>query len=152
MNGTGHSGKMKKCGMLSKFILYSPYMNSFIHKITRILDGPFQKDRYEVYVHLKELKVRLRQRQDICSAILIAPTQYDLDRILRLQRLLDGLPLLMILPDGDSDTISKAHKFRPRFLTYVDGDFSEIIGVIEKIAKNFNQQIHYRTLFDRKPG
>jgi hypothetical protein len=114
-------------------------MNSFIYKFTKTLDGSSQKDRYEIYVHRKELIERLQNRLDICSAILIASTPYDLDRILRLQRFVDGLQLVMVLPDRDSDTIAKAHSFRPRFLTYVDGDFSEIISVLEKITDRFNQ-------------
>lgn len=152
MNSIGQSETEKMGDRESKFILYSPYMNSFVHGIRRILNGPFREDRYEVFVHRKELIVRLQRRHDICAAVLIAPTRKDLERILQLQRVLDGMPLLMILPDREPDTISKAHRFRPRFLTYVDDDLSEIIGVVKKIMDNFDQRMVKAEAIPEAPG
>jgi len=119
----------------SKFVLYSPYTNSFIRRLTELLDESFPKAQYEVYFRWEALKKRLQLlRQDICSVILIAPTRNALEMIMAIQPLLEGLKVVLVLPDRDGDTIEKAHTFRPRYFTYVDADFSEIVGVLQKIS------------------
>jgi hypothetical protein len=130
---------MKKIEIAQKLILYSPFMNSYICKLTQILEKSFRTSTYEVYTQRKEFQARLQRRQNICAVTLVAPTQHDLNRILQLQDLLDGLHLLLVLPDQETDTISRAHRLRPRFLTYADSDLAEITAVLLKIANNKNR-------------
>lgn len=124
-----------KENIFSKFVLYSPDTNSFIRKLTELLDESFPRAQYEVYFRWEALRKRLQLlRQDICSVILIAPTRGALEMIMAIQPVLEGLKVVLVLPDRDADTIGKAHTFRPRYFTYVDTDFSEIVGVLQKIS------------------
>ena len=43
------------------------------------------------------------------------------------------LRLILILPDREKGTISKGHLFRPRYLTYADGDFLDVAAVLAKM-------------------
>ena len=141
----------------SKFVLYSPYTNSFIRKLTELLDESFPTAQYEVYFRWEALKKRLQLlRQDICSVILIAPTRNALEMTMAIQPLVEGLKVVLVLPDRDGDTIEKAHTFRPRYFTYVDTDFRDIVIVLKKISDkhrtvmlSFNDQISDEEKFEK---
>ena len=60
----------------------------------------------------------------------------ELEKILTLQDLLSDIRIILILPDRTPNTISKAHKLAPRFLTYLDSDFGEIKAVLHKMLKS----------------
>ncbi|MCD6199973.1 MAG: hypothetical protein J7K15_15635, partial [Deltaproteobacteria bacterium] len=46
------------------------------------------------------------------------------------------LRLILILPDREAGTIAKGHILRPRFLTYLDSDFTEVAAVLKKMLSN----------------
>ncbi len=73
---------------------------------------------------------------DQTIAVLLAGTQEDLADILSVKNLLERTRIILILPDSSKDTISKGHTLYPRFLAYVDGDFSWVAAVLEKMLSN----------------
>ena len=79
---------------------------------------------------------KLRQPQGYQSiAVLLASTQEELADILTIRNLLDDVRIIIILPDRDKETISKGYSLYPRFLTYVDSDFSWIAAVLKKYCQ-----------------
>ena len=61
-------------------------------------------------------------------------------RIYALKDLFDGIRKIIILPDGEQVTISLAHKLYPRFLSYIDSDFSDVAAVLKKMATSANSK------------
>jgi len=80
------------------------------------------------------LSQKLHQpKSDSSIAVLLAGTQKELVDILSIGNLLERIRIILILPDSNKDTISKGHTLLPRFLTYVDGNFSWVTAVLEKM-------------------
>jgi hypothetical protein len=48
---------------------------------------------------------------------------------------MSAVRLVLVLPDEEDETIALAHGLRPRFVTYADGDYSELREVLQKMLK-----------------
>lgn len=66
-------------------------------------------------------------------AVLYAATKRDLLEILSIRELLSGLRIILILPDGESETVAAGHKLRPRYLGYADDDLEETAAVLRRM-------------------
>jgi hypothetical protein len=85
------------------------------------------------------LSLKLRKSMsDLTIAVLLAENQEELLDILSIRDLLNGVRIILILPDRKEDTIRKGHSLYPRFLNYVDGDFKNVVDVLAKMLKNMN--------------
>lgn len=69
-------------------------------------------------------------------AILFASTRNELQEILSLRELLGDMKIILVLPDGSTDTVAKGHSLRPRFMSYGDGDFQDIAAVLKRMFEN----------------
>lgn len=65
--------------------------------------------------------------------ILLADSNNHLDHLFNFIELLKDKRLLLILPDNQPETISKAHKFWPRFFTYINHNYDDLCSVIKQI-------------------
>jgi hypothetical protein len=57
----------------------------------------------------------------------------ELDQILMIRDLISESRIILLLPDRNKETVSKGHRFYPRFLSYMDGDFSDVSAVLQKM-------------------
>ena len=69
-------------------------------------------------------------------AVILATNKQELEEFVSLRELLDGLSIILILPDRRNETISRGHCLYPRFVTYVDSDFKDVAAVLEKMIRN----------------
>jgi hypothetical protein len=53
-------------------------------------------------------------------------------------RKIDCLSNRLRQPRDNNLTIAKGHTLRPRFLTYADSDFAEVVAVLSKMFENTN--------------
>jgi hypothetical protein len=65
--------------------------------------------------------------------ILIASGEEDFEKILDSCDLLADIRIIIILPDAREETIAKGHRLYPRFLSYRDGDFEDVVTVLENM-------------------
>ena len=68
-------------------------------------------------------------------AVILATNQQELEEFVSLQELLDGLAIILVLPDRGRDTISKGHALYPRFLSYVDAGFGDVAAVLKRLLE-----------------
>jgi hypothetical protein len=68
--------------------------------------------------------------------ILFAGTVAELEHYVSLQDLLEGIPVLLILPENRADIFRRAHLLRPRFISFADSDFSDFTAVLQKMILN----------------
>jgi len=54
--------------------------------------------------------------------------------MLGIRDLLAETKIILLLPDRKRATVSKGHNLYPRFLTYMDGDFSDVAAVLQKMV------------------
>ncbi len=66
--------------------------------------------------------------------VLLAATREDLVALQSIKHLLEDTRILLVLPDADAQTVRMAHELTPRFLTYRDGDFSDLSAVLRKMT------------------
>ena len=65
--------------------------------------------------------------------ILLAETAQDLEDLVSLEQLIHNAKLLLIIPDGGARNVVLGHTLRPRYLSYADGDFTDVAAVLERI-------------------
>lgn len=70
---------------------------------------------------------------DRCLAVLLAARPEELDQMVALSGWLQDLPIILMIPDSDRETIAKAHRLRPRYLTGPPVDWDELRAVIRQI-------------------
>ena len=87
----------------------------------------------ETYRTLESLSFRLREaRNEQALSILLASSREELLSILALRDAFHGVPIMLVVPDQDHETLTIAHKLHPRFLTYKDDDFTDLGAVLAK--------------------
>jgi hypothetical protein len=59
-----------------------------------------------------------------------------LSRLLPVRQLLIHHRIILILSDGDEETLTQAHKLYPRFISYADSDFRDVSVVLTKMRGN----------------
>ena len=66
-------------------------------------------------------------------AVILAGSRSELDELLGIRHLLDNVRTILILPDGETDSVSKGHALCPRFLTYADTDPTSVQAVLTQM-------------------
>jgi len=67
--------------------------------------------------------------------VLIAGDRKDLLNILAIQKLFGLSRIIIILPDREDESVKMGYKLQPRFLTYVNGDISEVQAILGKLLE-----------------
>lgn len=90
-----------------------------VEDLTSVLKGPHEDEILVIlYAHSKDLLL------DVFS----------------FRKILLEHKLILIIPDREQETISLAHRFHPRYLTYVDSDFRVLEQVLKKIIQNGSEK------------
>jgi hypothetical protein len=63
----------------------------------------------------------------------------ELEGIVSIRHLLKGTPVILILPDREERSRTLGYRLTPRFLAYADGDFSEVVAVMERISEQYRK-------------
>lgn len=78
---------------------------------------------------------RLLQAPQSPSILVLAVSGKDeLIALHQIDSLLDKGARILILPDDDSQTLTLAHRLRPKYISTNAGDFGDVADVIKKMA------------------
>jgi len=92
------------------------------------------KDKITMIKNAGELEHHLRKQLcDNIIALLVPANRSELADIITLKTILGDIPIILIMPDRENNTISLGYKLRPRFITYADGDFLDVAAVLMKM-------------------
>ena len=106
-------------------------------RLQRVIEELVPEENTEIYRTIESLFRRLREpTYDLSIAVLLAASRGALLDILSIRDLLCHLRIILVLPDGQDDTIAKGHTLRPRYSTYVDSDFADVAAVLSKMLEN----------------
>ncbi len=117
-------------------LLYAKDKNGAGGRLQRVLEVLVKQTDIEVFRNVEDLCVGRRRPNDGFTetiAILLASEPKDLQALLSIREWIADLRLILILPDREKGTISKGHLFRPRYLTFADGDFLNVAAVVAKM-------------------
>ena len=116
-------------------IIYSSAEDELTERLKRSLELSRVAEGLEVHQRIGGLIQGLPQPPDKGSPIVIimARENRELLDIESIAHLFHGYRLVLIVPD-EEEILKTAHRLRPRFITYLDGDFSELPPVLRKMA------------------
>lgn len=119
-----------------KIILYAREPKGHGGRLQQEIETFVDGIEIEVYRSKDSLAHRLRQAEFAAFkiAVLLATDKEDLGALKFIQDLVTDVPVIMVLPDSDEETVAAGHLFRPRYLTYTDGNFSDVAAVLEKMV------------------
>jgi hypothetical protein len=91
-------------------------------------------ERIEIYRSIEDLANGLLQLLDPDAIVILqAGDRQELLRILSFRDLLQGVRVILLVPDREEETILLAHRLRPRFLGNSENDFSNTMSVVRKM-------------------
>ena len=116
-------------------ILYAP--NSDQDDIRQRIEGLIPEKRVKVYKTLEGLLERLHRPIDPETIlIIVASSREKLLEVSPLRRILGDFRTIVVAPDQEPETVALAHQLRPRFLTYANSDFGDLVAVLEKMIES----------------
>jgi hypothetical protein len=124
-------------------------------RVTALLESVIPREHLLICQTIADLTHSLLQpTQGVRAAVLLAHDLDQLHGLLTLRSLLQDMRVILILPDRDASTVAQGHTLRPRLLTYVDVDFTPLVGaVLQKISAGLCPQDGCRSgEAQNKPG
>ena len=119
-----------------KCIFYEKKSGIIAGQIIGLLKASAIENNTELYHTIRTLSQRLTRPIDgLAIMVLIAGDRKDLLNILAMQKLFGVIKIIIILPDREDESVKIGYKLQPRFLTYVNGDISEVHGVLRKMLE-----------------
>jgi hypothetical protein len=120
-----------------KLFFYAPLVNGQAKKLLDKLAVLRPRLNMRTCGDLMGLELQLRQpNMDSKIVILFPESAKDLEGLSTISQWLMDLPLIIVLPDRQKDTIALAHRLRPRFVTDIDCDFeSEVTAILGHMIK-----------------
>ncbi len=117
-----------------QILFYSPSGNESGDRLKQTLDEVLPGDRVEAFRQVNGLIQRLRMPSPDLELLIFMPAnRHELFAVSSLLSDLRGLRLILVLPDRENETIAMAHSLRPRFVTYSNGNYSELKEVLKKM-------------------
>jgi len=105
-------------------------------RLQGIISAIVPGDEREIFCTIEDLSSRLRQPGERPTiAVLLAASSKDLADILSIHDLLRDIRIILILPDREEDTVAWGHSLQPRFLSYIDNDFTDVAAVLDKMMR-----------------
>lgn len=95
------------------------------------------KEEIESLKTIESLDRRLRRPYGkLKLAVLSAANKEELLSLFLMRNLFGHLPIILLTPDTNKETIALGHKLYPRFITSSNSEFNIITDVINKILEN----------------
>ena len=117
-------------------LYYRPPQNMAAEKLQFIIESEIPDQQLEIFYSINGLSERLSQSmRGNCTAVILAESMTDLQNLFTLKSLLKDIRIILVLPDRSEEMISMGYKLHPRFLSYIDSEFSEVAVILKKMIK-----------------
>lgn len=119
-----------------KVLYFGTTKNGDGKRLQQVIESVVPIEDIEIYRNIEELGKRLRlPTSDLRIFVLLTKSKTELFDLILIKKWLLDLRILLILPDGDNETITMGHTLFPRFLTYADSDFKDVEAVLNKMVQ-----------------
>lgn len=126
---------------MDEIALFIPSRNDAEKRLMAALERRVPRGSLKTYRNLDSLRRRLLPGgSNAPTLVILAATKQDLLAVVPLREMLLGLRLIMVLPDSDDLTLAMGWAMWPRFVSYADGDFQDVAGVLSKIVGTATHQ------------
>jgi hypothetical protein len=117
-----------------KLLLYIPLGHGASYRLEEAVATVVSQQATEIVHTPGSLTRKLRKPDNgLEVAVLLTASRKRLRELQSLDQILEGLRLILILPDAAPQTIAQAHNLRPRYLTNIHSDFQDVAAVLRKI-------------------
>jgi hypothetical protein len=114
--------------------LYSSEIEGKGKQILEVMEELFQADQLDVIRSIDSLSRKLREPWEKKPiAVILACKKDELLDLVSIREQLHPMRLVLVLPDAEAGTISLAHRLRPNYLTYVNGNLLVLKAVLQKM-------------------
>lgn len=115
-------------------LFYMTAQSEALNRFEREVVNSVPKDGREFFHTLEDLIERLVSfGGDHRLLVYLAGSMKELTGLCAISHLLESVRLILIAPDRCEKTIARAHSLYPRFLSFVDSEFSEVADVLAKM-------------------
>ena len=126
---------------MDEIALFVPSRNNTEKRLMAALQGVVPGVSLKIYRNPDSLRRRLLpDGSSAPTVVILAATKQDLLGVVPLRELLRGFRVIMILPDSDDLTLAMGWAMWPRFVSYADGDFQDVVGVLNKTVGTATHQ------------
>jgi hypothetical protein len=118
-----------------KLLLYTTASQRVAERAKTILGPSVPEGEVEIYRTINEFSRRLRQpKDDLTIVVLLLASREDVLDLLAISHLFRNVRIVLVVPDLEDETIALAHRLRPRFLSYIDGNFQGLATVVSRMS------------------
>lgn len=119
-------------------------------RLEGVIRGLVRREGIRVYRTIDDLGWGLRQPGEIMDPLVLFPaTKGDLIQLIRIRHLFMNHRVVLVLPDKSEETIARGHTLYPRYVSYCDGDFSDVAAVLEKMLRKRTEDRPIQSAFAR---
>ena len=130
-------------------LVYSGSDQGTFERLYSVIETVFPTGSVGTCKTLDDVVERLRRprlKTDLEIAVLVAANTREVNALIDMGDVFEDVRIILVLPDAERETIAKGHLLRPRFLTYVDADFTDLAAVLAKmLASNDGHYADDRT-------
>jgi hypothetical protein len=123
-----------------KVFLYTTAVEKVARLVRQAIESAIPEGTLETYRSPGNFAQRLRQpKDDLTIVVLLLASSEDFLDVLAIQHLFRDVRTIVVVPDTQEETIAMAHSLRPRYLTYIDGNFSGLSTVVDRLVEGYAQ-------------
>ncbi len=120
-------------------ILYIPAENGLEQCFRTLLEIAVPNKGFEICHSVRELSARLgKPLSNVRVAVLFAINPEEIEALVSIGDLMRDVKTILILADQDKTTLMKAHTLRPRYVTSLDTDFSNVPTVLKRMVELYD--------------
>ena len=123
-------------GMKMKLFVFTGSDKQVLNRLLTLVGTVVPENTIEIFTTIDSLSNTLRRfHSGPVLALILTSTPNDLMNILLLKDQLNDVPMILVLPDRKPSTISTGTRLHPRFISYIDSDFQDVVAVLEKMIQ-----------------
>jgi len=124
-----------------ELLLYAPVSQDVRERVVDTLEPVVPDDSMRVCSTIGNLYRNLQtSRQHLTIAVLVLSNRNDLKKLRSIRPMFQGVRVLLVLPDTEEETIAMAHRFQPRYLTFVDKNIPALATVVDRMRKSTHRK------------
>ncbi len=118
-----------------RVIFFAPEIEGDGSRLQTAVENVVSRNDLEIHRTLKQLESSLHvPLGERAVGVLMASNMEELKNFISLKNLMKSLPLILILPDYEPETLKLAHLLLPRYLEHKRSDFDTLAQVLTFLA------------------
>ncbi len=114
-----------------ELVMYAKNLKGKGEEIKVVLNAVSQENEVETFNSLDGLRHwLLRAPHNEAVVVLVAEKREEITELMSVLPLFRKVKIILMLPDQEPETIKIGYKLEPRFLSFLDGGFSTLTGIV----------------------